>query len=60
MSPKFMTGAEVQGHLRISRSTLRRWVNEGRLGQVRLSPRKIVYRTSDVNNLVADGIYKVA
>lgn len=51
--PELMTSAEVSERLRVSRSTLERWRFEGRApAPIKLGPRTVRYRRSDVDRLV--------
>lgn len=50
---EFLTTSEVMSMLRVSRSTLLRWVDDGRLAATRLGPRALRFRRSDVDDFVA-------
>ena len=49
-----LTTAEIADLFRINRSTVRRWVEDGRLKEVNLSGRVKRYRLSDIEALLAE------
>ena len=50
---KLLTGKEVSEMLRISRETLKSWRNSGKLPFVKISPKKFLYNSSDVEQILS-------
>ena len=51
MNDELMTAREVKDYLKISESTLRRWIREGRLRAVKIGPKALRFRREDIEAL---------
>jgi excisionase family DNA binding protein len=57
-SAVFMTVDEVAARLGVHPATMRRWTRDGYIDCVRLGPRLVKYRRSDVERLEIEGIWR--
>ena len=51
----FLTTGEVAAELCVARSTVLRWADEGKLQAVKLGPKTVRFRRSDVDRFTAAG-----
>ena len=55
MQDNFLTIAEVANLLRLNQQTVRNWIDRGDLPAVRIGPRRVRVRESDLERLIAAG-----
>jgi len=56
----FLTKAQVAALLHCSRPTLDRWIRSGRLPRPLAAPGQVVFRRSDIEQWLANGLRPVA